>query len=240
MTYRIRPLLASAVIFLAGCAGMPAQDVQQPPGSPQVGTGATAGTRVPKPAQGQPPAAQRPDTTFTLPTEKRISLATYRTQIRTRLMQTEGANADVADCAAHASWVVPRSASFDALKIPSGALGADQAQVMPWSERFSPVKQAVKVSSVVLFDAQGHQRGATDTWLPIKVRCGYKDGMMLAYELLDANDEIIREAPARSAIAQPATRSVKTKTSATARKTGTAKKASASAKKPVAKQKPKR
>jgi hypothetical protein len=69
--------------------------------------------------------------------------------------------------------------------------------------RFSRVKQAVPVSQVVMFDAQGHTRGTNDQWVPVTVRCGYQNGMMLAYELLDANGATIgvagRAAPVSSA-----------------------------------------
>lgn len=128
--------------------------------------------------------------------------------MRARLMETEGAAAMVADCAAHASWVVPRSTNFDALKIPQGALRQGRAEIMPWQGRFSPVKQAVPVSQVVVFDAEGQRRGATNDWVPMKVRCGYQDGMMLAYELLDANGTTIgipaRAAPSRAPAARKA------------------------------------
>ncbi len=63
-----------------------------------------------------------PTKTVTLPDKGRVSLAEYRTRMREQLMKTENATASVADCAAHASWVVPRSATYDALKIPTGAL----------------------------------------------------------------------------------------------------------------------
>lgn len=167
-----------------------------------------------------------------------MSLATYRTQMRARLMETEGASTDVADCAAHASWVVPRSVSFDALKLPNGALRADRAEVKPWEGRFSPVKQAVPVSQVVMFDAEGHRRGTTDTWVPVKVRCGYKDGMMLAYELLDADGVTITEAarPAPHAD-RPAARATG-RDAASTRKKGTAKAGTASTKSTKAGAKP--
>lgn len=223
------------LVLLAGCTGMPAQDPASSAASPAASPATVAspsradlGTKpaipaTPMPA-ASPPAQSRPDRTFTLPSEKRISLATYRAQMRARLMETEGASADVADCAAHASWVVPRSTSFDALKLPNGALRADRAEVKPWEGRFSPVKQAVPVSQIVMFDAEGHRRGTADTWVPIKVRCGYKDGMMLAYELLDADGVTITEA------ARPAPQA--TSRAAATRQKATGKKATA---KPAAK-----
>ena len=131
------------------------------------------------------------NTTVNLPSKDKMSLSEYRAQTRDRLIQSEGARPDVADCAAHASWIIPRSTNFDQFRLPTGALSNDQAKVEPWDSRFSSSKQgAVKVSSVVSFNAAVHKRGTgNDQWEPVRVRCGYDEGMMLAYELLDANGQ---------------------------------------------------
>jgi len=130
-------------------------------------------------------------TTVNLPSKDKMSLSEYRAQTRDRLIQSEGARPDVADCAAHASWIIPRSTNFDQFRLPTGALSSDQAKVEPWDSRFSSSKQgAIKVSSVVSFNAAVHKRGTgNDQWEPVRVRCGYDEGMMLAYELLDANGQ---------------------------------------------------
>ncbi|KJJ95174.1 membrane protein [Burkholderiaceae bacterium 26] len=130
-------------------------------------------------------------TTVNLPSKDKMSLSEYRAQTRDRLIQSEGARPDVADCAAHASWIIPRSTNFDQFRLPTGALSNDQAKVEPWDSRFSSSKQgAIKVSSVVSFNAAVHKRGTgNDQWEPVRVRCGYDEGMMLAYELLDANGQ---------------------------------------------------
>jgi hypothetical protein len=190
--------LAAAVagaIALVGCANTPLNNGDAA-ATPAIATPAAAKPATPAPAQ--PPS--EPTKTVTLPAQGRVSLAEYRAQMRQQLMQTENASADVADCAAHASWVVPRSATYDALKIPTGALGADQATVEPWDGRFSQGKQAVPVSSVVTFNATAHKRSAQAQWEPVKVRCGYADGMMLAYELLDGNGTVISEPAAAPAV----------------------------------------
>lgn len=130
-------------------------------------------------------------TTVNLPPKDKMSLSEYRAQTRDRLIQSEGARPDVADCAAHASWIIPRSTNFDQFRLPTGALSNDQAKVEPWDSRFSSSKQgAIKVSSVISFNAAVHKRGTgNDQWEPVRVRCGYDEGMMLAYELLDANGQ---------------------------------------------------
>ncbi|MEM5428122.1 hypothetical protein VSR71_06695 [Cupriavidus oxalaticus] len=189
-------MVAAAVagaIGLAGCANMPADEAaaQAPAAAP------TAAPARPAPA---PAASSTPPTkTVTLPDRGRVSLSEYRARMREQLMKTENASSDVADCAAHASWVVPRSATYDALKIPTGALGAGQATTEPWSGRFSPGKQAVPVSTVVTFNATAHKRRGDD-WQPVRVRCGYDDGMMLAYELQDPSGATISEPAAAPAV----------------------------------------
>jgi len=202
-------MLAAAVasaLALAGCADLPGVKAEDVAGSP----GTTAPAAQAAPARSAAPATaatpQRPaqgaapTNTVTLPDRGRVSLAEYRAQMRDQLMKTEGAAPDVADCAAHASWVVPRSPIFDALKIPTGALGSGQATVEPWSGRFSQGKQAVPVSQVVTFAASAHKRSGEGDWQPVRVRCGYDDGMMLAYELLDAGGTSINEPAAAPAV----------------------------------------
>ena len=207
-------MLTAAVagaIALAGCATAPTDDTAQ--AAAPAGMPATAPTATPGPSGVKPPPVVNktppPTTTVTLPDKGRVSLAEYRSQMREQLMKSENASADVADCAAHASWVVPRSASYDALKIPTGALSAGQASEERWEGRFSPGKQAVPVSSVVTFNATAHKRKGEAQWQPVKVRCGYNDGMMLAYELLDSNGDTIVEPAAAPAVATSTSHSKK-------------------------------
>lgn len=195
---------AAGAIALAGCANLPADEANAPSGATAAPAPAPkAATTTPVPAaapSAAPSTTKSPTKTVTLPQTGRVSLAEYRAQMRDQLMKTENASAEVADCAAHASWVVPRSSGYDALKIPTGALASDRASVERWEGRFSQGKQAVPVSTVVSFNATAHKRGGDGDWQPVKVRCGYDDGMMLAYELLDGSGSIIAEAPAAPAV----------------------------------------
>ncbi|WP_373457568.1 BspC domain-containing protein [Cupriavidus taiwanensis] len=235
---RLRMVAAAVAgaIALAGCANLP----DEAAGS----AGATSTAPAPAAAQARPAAAPAPapapavsasppTKTINLPDRGRVSLAEYRARMREQLMKTENATSDVADCAAHASWVVPRSATYDALKIPTGALAAGQATTEPWSGRFSPGKQAVPVSSVVTFAATAHKRRGSDDWQPVKVRCGYDDGMMLAYELLDSGGATISE-PAAAPAVPTATRTSASKSRKSAKgKSTAAKSGKASASKSV-------
>lgn len=211
-------MLTAAVagaIALAGCATAPTDDTAQAAGTPAAAPATAQGTG---PAVKPPPVINKtpPTTTVTLPDKGRVSLAEYRSQMREQLMKSENASADVADCAAHASWVVPRSASYDALKIPTGALSMSQATEERWEGRFSPGKQSVPVSSVVTFNATAHKRKGEAQWQPVKVRCGYNDGMMLAYELLDSNGDTITEPAAAPAVSTASQSKKKGKSSAKA------------------------
>jgi hypothetical protein len=201
---RLRMVTAAVAgaIALAGCANMPADEAgtTAATSSPAPAPAPAAAPVRPAPAPAPAASTAPPIKTINLPDRGRVSLAEYRARMREQLMKTENATSDVADCAAHASWVVPRSASYDALKIPTGALAAGQATAEPWSGRFSPGKQAVPVSSVVTFAATAHKRKGGDDWQPVKVRCGYDDGMMLAYELQDSSGATISEPAAAPAV----------------------------------------
>lgn len=219
-------MLSAAVagaLALAGCATAPGDEAgtAAPTATPAAaGTAATAA-----PAVKPPPIVNTnpPTKTVTLPDKGRVSLSEYRTKMREQLMKSENATANVADCAAHASWVVPRSATYDALKIPTGALSAGQATVEPWNGRFSQGKQAVPVNAVVTFAASAHKRVGEAQWQPVRVRCGYDDGMMLAYELLDSNGDIIAEPAAAPAVAMPTASSSKKKGKSSAKATSSSK-----------------
>ncbi|WP_390884852.1 BspC domain-containing protein [Cupriavidus gilardii] len=252
ISMRLRALAAAAAaLMLAACATAPSesgdaagQQAQAPAASPapQAPAPAPRGATSYSDKQAVPPPDNdnSPTRTVTLPPTGRVSLAEYRAQMRQQLMQSENASADVADCAAHASWVVPRSATYDALRIPTGALASGQAAVESWEGRFSRGKQAVPVTSVVTFSAAAHRRNGQSRWDPVKVRCGYDDGMMLAYELLDDDGDIIVEpaarpavsvAPARNATAKgrkaKATRSSRPGKATSAKSSATTKKAAA-------------
>ena len=174
------------------------------------------------------PVVGAPGVTSCAEVVDKMSLSEYRAQTRDRLIQSEGARPDVADCAAHASWIIPRSTNFDQFRLPTGALSNDQAKVEPWDSRFSSSKQgAIKVSSVVSFNAAVHKRGTgNDQWEPVRVRCGYDEGMMLAYELLDAKGQPFAApaaAPASSTARTHCRRGHRCTTSAAARGKSTAK-----------------
>ncbi|WP_427312947.1 BspC domain-containing protein [Cupriavidus sp. H39] len=199
---RLRMVAAAVAgaIALAGCANLPDEAGGTSAASPAPAPAPAAAPARPAAAPTPPVSASPPIKTINLPDRGRVSLSEYRARMREQLMKTENATSDVADCAAHASWVVPRSASYDALKIPTGALAAGQATTESWSGRFSPGKQAVPVTSVVTFAATAHKRKGSDDWQPVKVRCGYDDGMMLAYELLDSSGATISEPAAAPAV----------------------------------------
>ena len=199
----LRPklLCLGVVALLAACSNLQTEPTNASAQSAQA-TNATPSTSAAQAKPATPPVSTTPPivfgstdasgtTTVNLPAKDKMSLSEYRAQTRDRLIQSEGARPDVADCAAHASWIIPRSTNFDQFRLPTGALSNDQAKVEPWDSRFSSSKQgAVKVSSVVSFNAAVHKRGTgNDQWEPVRVRCGYDEGMMLAYELLDANGQ---------------------------------------------------
>lgn len=212
----LRPklLCLGVVALLAACSNLQTQptDASAPATTTTSSTPAAQAKPAIQPVPSTPPIVfgstdTSGTTTVNLPAKDKMSLSEYRAQTRDRLIQSEGARPDVADCAAHASWIIPRSTNFDQFRLPTGALSNDQAKVEPWDSRFSSSKQgAVKVSSVVSFNAAVHKRGTgNDQWEPVRVRCGYDEGMMLAYELLDANGQ-----PFAAPAAAPSSSAVRT------------------------------
>jgi len=197
----LRPnlLCLGIVALLAACSNLETQPTDASAQATAAATLSAQGTQAKQATPSQPTTPPivfgAPDaegnTTVNLPSKDKMSLSEYRAQTRDRLIKSENARPDVADCAAHASWIIPRSTNFDQFRLPTGALSNEQAKVEPWDSRFSQSKQgAVKVSSVISFNAAVHKRGTgSDQWEPVRVRCGYDEGMMLAYELLDANGQ---------------------------------------------------
>ncbi|MGI4814849.1 MAG: BspC domain-containing protein [Janthinobacterium lividum] len=89
----------------------------------------------------------------------------------------------VADCAAHAAYVVPTSPSYDRVEFADQALDPQHATVQPWSEPFGTGKQRISVDTVVTVDGQGFRKGADDgTPDALTFRCGYLDSKLLAFE----------------------------------------------------------
>lgn len=168
----LRPklLCLGVVALLAACSNLQTE----PTDASAQATNATPSTPAAQAKPATPPAPTTPPivfgstdssgtTTVNLPSKDKMSLSEYRAQTRDRLIQSEGARPDVADCAAHASWIIPRSTNFDQFRLPTGALSNDQAKVEPWDSRFSSSKQgAIKVSSVITFNAAVHKRGTGD------------------------------------------------------------------------------
>ncbi|SDV49977.1 BspC domain-containing protein [Chitinasiproducens palmae] len=94
----------------------------------------------------------------------------------------QGVMPAVADCAAHASFVVPTSPRYDRVEFPPQFLDTTHASVEPWTGPFDSHKQRTEVDTVVSVKGLGYTKtdpsGQPDL---LSFRCGYLNNTMLAF-----------------------------------------------------------
>lgn len=101
----------------------------------------------------------------------------------------------VADCAAHASFVVATLPGYESVEYNDTALDPTHAKVEPWSGPFDDRKQRVDVTQMVTLDGVGKRTtGQTDE---IHIRCGYADGRMMGFDYTSPLPQV--ETPVRRA-----------------------------------------
>jgi hypothetical protein len=88
-----------------------------------------------------------------------------------------GAYPLVADCAAHADFVMRTLPAFGGVQFPANAFDSEHSSVIPsWNERFDRSKQQVKVDTIVSVVGLAIRNSRTATPQALKFRCGYEDG----------------------------------------------------------------
>jgi hypothetical protein len=98
-----------------------------------------------------------------------------------------GAYPLVADCAAHADFVMRTLPSYGGVEFPANAFDAAHSSVLPsWNDRFDGGRQRVKVDTVVSIVGLVTRKSRAGTAQALKFRCGYEDGggdgmLMLAF-----------------------------------------------------------
>lgn len=95
------------------------------------------------------------------------------------------ANPFVADCAAHAVFIVSTTTLYDHIDFPDSAFDAGHASVVPWHSSFDSGKQRIKVDTVVQVEGLGFRKAEHDSPDALKFRCGYFDNKMLAFSWND-------------------------------------------------------
>jgi len=95
------------------------------------------------------------------------------------------ANPLVADCAAHADFVVGTSSAFDHVEFPSSSFDSAHSSVIPWNDSFDQAKQKVKVDTIVTIEGLGVRKTPDSTPDTLKFRCGFSDSHMLAFSWND-------------------------------------------------------
>lgn len=94
-------------------------------------------------------------------------------------IQQQHADPLVADCAAHANFVVSTVPGYDSVSYADDAFDADHAHIEPWQKPFDDGKQKIEVATVVTLDGIGHRpNGRTDV---LHIRCGYNEGRLMAF-----------------------------------------------------------
>lgn len=95
------------------------------------------------------------------------------------------ANPLVADCAAHAVFVVSTSNYYDHTDFADNALDDEHATVQPWNDAFDNGKQRIKVDTIVTLDGQGFRKAGQGEPDALKFKCGFLDNKLLAFSYND-------------------------------------------------------
>jgi hypothetical protein len=130
---------------------------------------------------------------FTAPAQA-FTLEQHRALVE-QFVNTRHADPLVADCAAHASFVVATLPGYASVEYADNALDSEHAKVLPWSGPFDDHKQRVDVTQMVELDGIGKRTtGQTDN---IHIRCGYADGRMMGFNYTSPLSQV--EQPVRRA-----------------------------------------
>jgi len=115
---------------------------------------------------------------FTAPVQA-FTLEQHRALVE-QFINTRHADPMVADCAAHASFVVATLPGYESVEYGETALDPEHAKIEPWNGPFDDRKQRVDVTQMVELDGVGKRTsGQTDN---IHIRCGYADGRMMGFD----------------------------------------------------------
>lgn len=100
-----------------------------------------------------------------------------------QLIDQQHANPLVADCAAHAAFVVPTSRLYDHVEFLPAELDAQHASTEPWNQPFDDRKQRVNVETMVQVSGLGYRKDASEASQPdlLHFRCGYVQDKLLAF-----------------------------------------------------------
>jgi hypothetical protein len=103
----------------------------------------------------------------------------------------------VADCAAHASFVVSTSSYFDHAEFPANTLDDEHAKTQPWNDAFDNGKQRIKVDTIVTVTGEGVRKDPQAAPESLTFKCGYVDNKMLAFSYNDPVPPAVSHASAK-------------------------------------------
>ncbi|MGF7188467.1 hypothetical protein JOE11_001494 [Robbsia andropogonis] len=100
-----------------------------------------------------------------------------------QLIEQQHANPLVADCAAHAAFVVPTSHLYDHVEFLPAELDDQHASIEAWNQPFDDRKQRVNVETLVRVSGLGYRKNAGEAGQPdlLHFRCGYVQDKLLAF-----------------------------------------------------------
>jgi len=101
----------------------------------------------------------------------------------------------VADCAAHAVFVVSTSSFYDHADFADDALDDQHATVQPWNDAFDNSKQRIKVDTIVTVDGLGFRKTGHGEQDPLKFKCGFFDNKLLAFSYNDPVPAAVATSP---------------------------------------------
>lgn len=97
----------------------------------------------------------------------------------------QGVEPIIADCAAHASFVVPISQSYQKIEFNEDVLHAPSASIEIWNKAFGSRKQRIEVDKIVTIQCRAQEKNKKKNYRNLKLRCGYVKNMLLAFDFFD-------------------------------------------------------
>lgn len=94
----------------------------------------------------------------------------------------QGIDPIIADCAAHAAYIVPTFPHYRFVEFSHQALIPPEAIAKPWHKSFDNKKQKTLVDTMVVIEGLAHRQSKEiEKRDKLEIRCGYVDNLRLAF-----------------------------------------------------------
>lgn len=98
----------------------------------------------------------------------------------------QGIDPLIADCAAHASFIIPLSRKYYQISFDAQNLLPPFTSIEIWNQPFALQKQRVEVEKIVKIECKANTKTDKKFSHTLKVRCGYIKNILLAFDFFDA------------------------------------------------------